>query len=323
MLNTVSKLLLALVLLVPGPLLAHDARPLYLQINEINSVQPEQYQYTLKMQIPPSVEANNRPYVTLPESCRHERLGLVVQLACSTPLSGQSIGIHYPDFNPSITTLIRASFLNGEQSQALLSPSESQWQLPTAASKSQVIRDYTVLGVEHILIGWDHLLFLLCLLMISGTVKRTLITISGFTLAHSLTLVLTTLGIIRLPIAPVEAVIALSILFLAAEIIRDRRQTLAWRYPVAVSVLFGLIHGFGFASVLQDIGLPQTELTTALLFFNIGVEIGQVMFVLAVMTLFYLLRQWRRFPLEKLQQLMIYGAGSLAAFWTIERIAGF
>lgn len=323
MLNTVYRVLLALVLLAPGPLLAHDARPLYLQINEVDRTPSDRLHYTLKLQIPPSVEANNRPSLGIPDGCDHETLGMIVQLSCSQPLTGQTLAIHYPQFNPSITTLIRVSFSSGAHYQTLLSPSENTWQIPTEQSTSAVISEYTLLGIEHILIGWDHLLFLLCLLMISGTIKRTLITISGFTLAHSLTLVLTTLGMIQLPIAPVEAVIALSILFLAAEISRGNRQSLAWRYPMAVSILFGLIHGFGFASVLQDIGLPQTELTTALLFFNVGVEIGQVMFVSAVMLLFHLLGRLRAFPLAGLQQLMIYATGSLAAFWTIQRIAGF
>jgi len=321
--TTVFKRLLALLLLLPGTLLAHDARPLYLQINELDKTQSAAYRYTLKLQVPPSVEADNRPYLTLPNGCEHERLGLVVQLNCRAPLAGQTLEINYPQFNPSITTLVRASFSSGASYQQLLSPSESRWQVPTERSTAAVAREYSILGIEHILIGWDHLLFLLCLLLITGTLKRTLITISGFTLAHSLTLVLTTLGVIRLPIAPVEALIALSILFLAAEIIRDRRDTLAWRYPVAVSSMFGLIHGFGFAAVLQDIGLPQTELGSALLFFNIGVEIGQVLFVGAVMTLFALLRRWQRFPLLRAQQLMIYGVGSLAAFWTLHRVAGF
>lgn len=321
--TTVFNRLLALLLLLPGTVLAHDARPLYLQINEVERAQSAAYHYTLKMQVPPSVEADNRPYLTLPDSCEHERLGLIVQLRCSAPLAGQTLQINYPQFNPSITTLVRASFSSGARYQQLLPPSESRWQVPTERTTSAVISEYSRLGVEHILMGWDHLLFLLCLLLIAGTLKRTLITISGFTLAHSLTLVLTTLGLIRVPVAPVEAVIALSILFLAAEIIRDRRDTLAWRHPVTVSTLFGLIHGFGFAAVLQDIGLPQTELGTALLFFNIGVEVGQVLFVGAVMALFALLRHWSGFPLLHAQKVMVYSVGSLAAFWTLQRIAGF
>lgn len=323
MLNTASKWLLVLLLLLPEFSQAHEARPLYLQINEVDAQQSNRYHYTLRMQIPPSIEADNRPYIILPQSCRHERQGLVMLLNCASALPGQTLSIQYPKFNPSIATLIRVALRSGETHQKMLSPSETQWRLPTQESAPAVVSEYTRLGIEHILMGWDHLLFLLCLLTIAGTLKRTLVTISGFTLSHSLTLVLTALGLIRAPIAPVEAAIALSILFLAAEIARNRRQTLAWRYPVCVSTLFGLVHGFGFATALREIGLPQTELTSALLFFNIGVEIGQVLFVTAVMTLFFLLGRWRSFPLARLQHLMMYGAGSLAAFWTIERVAGF
>ncbi|NVK41466.1 MAG: HupE/UreJ family protein [Oceanospirillaceae bacterium] len=323
MLKIVSKLLFILVLLAPGSLFAHDARPLYLQIDELDSQPSGHYRYNLKLNAPPSIEADNRPFVTLPDSCQRQALGLMVQLSCSTPLAGQTIAIDYPQYNPSITTLVRITFNSGESHQKLLSPEETQWQLPTRESATEVVSEYTILGIEHILAGWDHLLFLLCLLMISGTFKRTLITVSGFTVAHSLTLVLTTLGMVRLPIAPVEAVIALSILFLAAEIARGRRDSVAWRFPVAVSTLFGLVHGFGFAAVLQEIGLPQTELATALLFFNLGVEIGQVAFVATTLALLNLLGRWSALPQAFTRQLLMYGTGSLAAFWTLQRVAGF
>ncbi|GGO78956.1 membrane protein [Marinobacterium nitratireducens] len=316
-------LLLALLLLAPTTLLAHEARPLYLQIDELDSAQAGGYSYRLKFNLPPSITADNRPFLTLPDSCKSQSLGLLVQLDCTGSLDGKTIGIDYPKYNPSVSALARIRYSSGESHQALLSPQDTQWQLPPRESASAIVGEYTALGIEHILIGWDHLLFLLCLVMISGSFKRTLITVSGFTLSHSLTLVLTTLGLVRLPIAPVEAVIALSILFLAAEIARGQRTSLAWRYPVAVSTLFGLVHGFGFASVLQEIGLPQTELATALLFFNLGVEIGQVIFVLAVTTVFYLLGNWAAPSLARLQQALLYGAGSLAAFWTLQRIAGF
>ncbi|KAA1174112.1 HupE/UreJ family protein [Marinobacter salinexigens] len=323
MLKIVCKSLLAILLLIPGLSQAHDARPLYLQINALATASSGAYQYTVKMQVPPSVEANNRPYLTLPDNCTHESMGMVVRVECGQALSGQTLRIDWPKYNPSITTLISAELGSKERYQQLLRPGESSWQVPAERDSLSVVTDYSILGVEHILIGWDHLLFLLCLIWIAGTFKRLLITISGFTVAHSLTLVLTTLGYIRLPIAPVEAVIALSILFLATEIIRNRRDTLAWRFPVAVSTLFGLIHGFGFASVLQDIGLPQGDLGIALLFFNVGVEIGQVLFVGAVVAIFTVLKRVEKFPLAQAQTMMVYGAGSLAAFWTLERVSGF
>ncbi|RRJ84400.1 HupE/UreJ family protein [Aestuariirhabdus litorea] len=322
MLKTSFRLLLALLLLGATPLLAHESRPLYLQVEELPAATGS-YRYHLQLKIPPSVEAANTPFLRLPEHCRRDGPGAQALALCSQPLTGQTLIVDYPRFNPSIATLIRVSLASGERHQTLLAPGETHWQLPAQRTSGDLMGKYAYLGVVHILEGWDHLLFLLCLLLIAGTLKRTLVTVSGFTLAHSLTLALTTLGLLRIPIPPVEAVIALSILFLAAEISRDRRDTLAWRHPVVVSLLFGLIHGFGFASVLGEVGLPQREIGTALLFFNLGVELGQLLFVALVMALFAGLRRWRAFPLARAQQLLIYGVGSLAAFWTLQRIAGF
>lgn len=322
--NIVFKWVTAVVLLLAsGIAQAHDARPLYLQINELKNASNGKYNYSVKLQVPPSVGTDNRPYLTLPQDCSHQPMGMIVQVQCTSPLTGKTLLIDWPQHNPSISTLISASMGSKDSYQQLLGPGERSWQVPEERDSRRVAIDYSVLGVEHILIGWDHLLFLLCLIWIAGTFKRLLITISGFTVAHSLTLVLTTLGYIRLPIAPVEAVIALSILFLAAEILRNRRDTLAWRFPVAVSALFGLIHGFGFASVLQEIGLPQGDLGIALLFFNVGVEIGQILFVGVVVSAFKFVQRWKPFPLAHVQTFIMYGAGSLATFWTLERVSGF
>ena len=155
-------------------------------------------------------------------------------------------------------------------------------------NKMQIAKDYTSLGVRHILEGYDYLLFLACLIMIAGTGRRILITVTGFTVAHSITLALSAFNLLRVPSAPVEAVIALSIVFLASEIAKEPRDTLTYKYPALVSVAFGLLHGLGFASVLRQIGLPQTEIVMGLLFFNIGVEIGQLAFIAMIILIYKL-----------------------------------
>jgi hydrogenase/urease accessory protein HupE len=159
-----------------------------------------------------------------------------------------------------------------------------------------------------------------------------LITITGFTIAHSITLALAALDVIRIPTPPVEAAIALSVVFLAWEIVKNDETQLTYRYPVAVSMSFGLLHGLGFAAVLRDIGLPQTELPTALLFFNVGVEIGQILFVLALVALFLLARPVLRKVLESddhdvhwnwITTPASYVIGGVASYWLIDRISGF
>lgn len=159
----------------------------------------------------------------------------------------------------------------------------------------QVAWDYTVLGIEHILFGFDHLLFVLALLLIVSGTRRLLMTITAFTIAHSITLAAATMGLVWLPGPPVEATIALSILFLASELVKVNRgqPSLTVRYPWLVVFTFGLLHGLGFAGTLADVGLPQHEIPLALLMFNVGVELGQVLFVFVILAFVYVLQKLR------------------------------
>jgi len=296
---------------------AHEARPLSIVINETaNNV------YVMKTKIPPSVPVFNHPKVSMPDFCRQQ--GKIFH--CSQDIQGGLLNIKYPQFNPAVSTLIRVNRLSGEKHSVLLGPKESSWSFPTKETKMGVASQYTQLGISHILGGIDHLLFLVGLLFIAKTRRRILIAITGFTCAHSITLILSALNLVRLPVAPVEAIIALSIVFVAAEIARGKKDTITYRYPIAVSSSFGLLHGFGFAAVLNEIGLPQTELLTGLLFFNVGVEIGQLMFVGGLVSLVFGLLFVSKLRIEhvfKFERSIAYVLGILAVYWMFERISNF
>lgn len=198
----------------------------------------------------------------------------------------------------------------------------AEWQAGSG-STLRAAKRYTVLGIEHILAGLDHLLFVLALLFVVEGRWKLVKTITAFTVAHSITLGLATLGYVTLPSAPVEAAIALSIVFLASEIVwKTRGQTsLTFRAPWIVAFAFGLLHGLGFADALSEIGLPPAEIPVALLFFNIGVELGQLLFVAVALTtawgLVIALRNERALSVGRL--LLVYGMGTIAMFWTVER----
>lgn len=193
------------------------------------------------------------------------------------------------------------------------------------AGTSEIAWSYLVLGVEHILGGIDHLLFVLALLLIVRGGRRIVLTVTAFTVAHSITLVAATLGWFHVPGPPVEAMIALSIVFVAAEVVRglQGRPGITARAPWVVAFSFGLLHGFGFAGALAEVGLPQTAIPVALLMFNVGVEIGQLIFVavaLAVGALIVRLPMLRR---PWMQYAVPYAIGAVAMFWVIERIGAF
>ncbi len=219
--------------------------------------------------------------------------------------------------------LLRVALADGTTHSAILRPSAPSFTIAEQASKGEVAASYWRMGVIHILEGVDHLLFLLALLLIVEGFWKLLQTVTAFTLAHSVTLALATLGFVHVPPAPTEAVIALSILFLAAEIVRRREGKigLTERRPWLVALAFGLFHGLGFAGALSEVGVPAHEVPLALLMFNVGVETGQVIFVVAVVAA---LAALRRLPLAAppgAWRLAPYTIGALAAFWTLERVA--
>jgi hydrogenase/urease accessory protein HupE len=222
--------------------------------------------------------------------------------------------------------LVRVQHLDGSTQVTRLTPAAPSFVIAAAPRAMEVAGTYLRLGVEHILLGIDHLLFVLALLILVEGTRRLVATITAFTLAHSLTLAGATLGFVHVPGPPVEAAIALSIMFVAAEIIRGRHGTvgLTRRFPWIVAFTFGLLHGFGFAGALSEVGLPHAAIPIALLCFNVGVELGQLLFIGSVLGALavagWIARRvgialpgwgWRVPP---------YAIGAVAAFWLVQRV---
>lgn len=221
--------------------------------------------------------------------------------------------------------LVRITLKDGSEHSTILRSSLNTFTIPEKATNKELAFSYLSMGTIHILEGYDHLLFLVALLLIISSFRKLLLTITAFTLAHSITLALATLGWVNMPSAPTEAVISLSILFLAIEIIRLREgeTPLTAKNPWIVAFSFGLIHGLGFAGALSEIGVPQNAVPLALVMFNVGVEIGQVVFVTAVAGLLALIRRFGLPSHEFTGKLVPYAIGAVAAYWTIERTLSF
>jgi hydrogenase/urease accessory protein HupE len=221
--------------------------------------------------------------------------------------------------------LVRMAFADGSTWVQRLTPQQPATVIPVRPGAWEIAGTYLGLGVEHILTGIDHLLFVLALLILTTGTWRLLKTVTAFTVAHSITLGLATLGIVHVPSKPVEAVIALSIVFVAAEILHTRRGRigLAARMPWMVAFTFGLLHGFGFARALSEVGLPAGQIPVALLFFNLGVEAGQVLFIAAVLVLVAGAKRVRIAWPRWAELVPPYAIGSVAMFWVVQRIAAF
>ena len=312
-----------------GSARAHEVRPGYL---ELRQTELETFDVTWK--VPAKGDLRLGIYARLPESCRSLTPRSTYSMGgahtdrwsvtCPGGLAGGTIAID--GLSGTMTdVLARLERLDGTTQVELLTPATPSFVVVEVSSKFEVAGTYLRLGVEHILLGIDHLLFVLALLILVEGRRRLIGTVTAFTVAHSLTLAAATLGFVHVPQGPVEAVIALSIVFVAGEIAHTRqgRPGVTQRWPWVVAFVFGLLHGFGFAGALSEVGLPQQAIPLALLFFNVGVELGQLLFIAAALGLAVVVRRTTIPQPAWAWRLPAYGIGSIATFWMIERVAGF
>jgi len=313
-----------LALFIAAPAYAHESRPGYLELREVSD---GRYEVLWKQPAVGDLVLQLSP--VFPDSCTVTHLDrrLVpgamstrLTLSCPSGLAGNSIRITGLE-DTTTSVLVRVYHLDGSEETHLVHPTAPFVTIRGAAGWTQRARSYLQLGIEHILLGLDHLLFVLGLLLIIKDRWMLLKTVTAFTVAHSITLAVATLGYAKVPGPPLNAAIALSILFLGPEIVRSwRGQTsLTIRQPWVVAFAFGLLHGFGFASGLTATGLPRGEIPLALLLFNVGVEIGQLGFVCLVLLLERSFRQLEIQWPSWIAHAPGYLVGSFGAFWTIER----
>ncbi len=326
-----KKSIIFLLLLCMATLLSADIiRPAYLQVKEFKS-----NHYKLLLKLPVKGTKRLPIKAVLPQECitirplsTHFVNGAYLErwsVKCKDGLIGKTVtlkGLRETDTD----VLLRLEFLDHSSQSILLTSTKTAYTIPQNPSALQIVKTYTWLGITHILLGFDHLLFVFCLLLIVKGRRRLLWTITAFTLAHSLTMAGATLGIVTIAQAPVEAIIALSILFLSIEIIHEKqgKRGLTSRYPWIIAFIFGLLHGFGFAGALAEIGLPEQAIGIALLFFNIGVELGQLVFVATVLLLGVLVQRLAHPSFfQKVETIGVYAIGTISSFWLIERVSSF
>ena len=315
-------------LLAIPPAQAHDARPAYLEIKETTAGR-----YSILWRTPVLAGMRLPVVLSLPEEVRDLSKPVVQHLSASLlerrwvdagPQGLAGKRIDFPGLQLTITdVVVRVNFLDGRSWTAIARPAQPWIKIEATRSMWASALDFLREGIWHILSGADHLLFVFGLLMIVRSPSMLIKTVTAFTVAHSITLAAATLGYVRPPAPPIEAGIALSILFLGLEIIRARRGGTSFtiRHPWVAAFAFGLLHGFGFASAMSTAGLPPADVPLALLSFNVGVEIGQLVFVALVLLLVRGLSLLKVSWPRRAELLPAYVVGSLAAFWLVQRLA--
>jgi hydrogenase/urease accessory protein HupE len=337
--KTLFVLFAVLGVLVAQPARSDELRPGYLELRQTTPntysllfkipARGEDLRLAIYVNLPKGTQDVGAPRASFSDGAYVERRtirrdgGLIGQTVTIEGLSATSTDV-----------LVRVESLAGAIQTERLSPTRTAFVVQATPGGGEVAATYLRLGVEHILFGFDHLLFVLALVILVREWRRVAITVTAFTIAHSITLAAATLGFVNVSGPPVEATIALSIMLVAVEILNARRgkPSLTARLPWLVAFSFGLLHGFGFAGALAEVGLPQHAIPVALLFFNFGVEIGQLLFVAAVLTMIWLLHQAASKlseaacvtrALDRVDVAIAYGIGGVAAYWLIERTTAF
>ena len=320
-------LILGLLIFLPSWVHAHEVRPGYLELRES---QPGLFSTTWKVPARGDYRLAIQP--SYPEFCRQIGEPMTAQadsafiergrIRCDKPLAGSRIFVRGLEATQT-DVLVRIDGTDGAVETERLTPSQPDFIVPANPSRLAVFWTYFQLGVEHILTGVDHLLFVLCLVLLVRDVRMLLATVTAFTVAHSITLAAATLGFVNVRSAPVEATITLSIVFLASELLRDpaQRSDITQYYPWLVAFSFGLLHGLGFAGALAEVGLPHGEIPLALFSFNVGVECGQLAFIAAVLSVIYLGRLALRQSPVWAPRVAAYAIGCIASYWVFERLA--
>ena len=314
------------------PVAADEFRPAYLQLHQVDAVTYDvlwkvpALDETTTMRIHPVFPDGTQALTPVRSRYATGATALRWRLAVEGGLAGKAIG--FPGLSASpIDVLVRVERSDGTVQLGRVLQVEPRFMVTASPGSFDLVRTYTVLGIEHILTGYDHLLFVLALLLLVQGKRRLIATVTAFTVAHSLTLFAATLGWVHVPGPSVEAMIALSIVFVATEIVHSRqgRSGLTKRFPWTVAFVFGLLHGLGFAGALAEVGLPQASIPTALLFFNVGVEIGQLLFITLVFVVIALSRRvshWLALTTPGwLWRVPPYAIGGLASFWVVQRIS--
>lgn len=320
-------------MITPALAHAHALEPGYLQFSKLS-----EDTYRVFFRIPDVQGASMDISALLPETCETPQARALKSdgrawvsawvTTCPDGLTGKRVEISGLE-RQNTDVLMRYPDAGGEMRAHRFTPTQTGFVIPERPSALDIFTSYLPLGFDHILEGIDHLLFVFALMLLIPNLSHLIGAITAFTIAHSITLAGVTLGWFSLPGPPVEAVIALSIMFVAAELLRKDTvsRSLGQRYPWVISFSFGLLHGFGFAGALQDIGLPQNDIPLALLAFNLGVELGQLLFVFVLLIAAGLLRYalGQTFRVQKAPALKVaaYGIGIVSAYWFIERLVGF
>jgi hydrogenase/urease accessory protein HupE len=322
----VWALLIALIALAgAAPARAHQFAPALLEVEEVSADEA-----AVKWKQPAIRVQGSQLRPVLPVECegvgdpevRKEGTGIRAswRIRCPGGLTGKSVGVE-GIAGSQADVLLRVTLRDGRRIRHVLKAETPSFKIDADGSRAGVVKDYATLGVEHILLGWDHLLFVLALVLLVGWGRSLVWTITSFTAGHSVTLALASLGVVHVPQAPIEAAIALSIFFLAVELTSARTggRTLTRRAPWAVAAGFGLLHGLGFAGALAEVGLPTAEIPLALFSFNLGIELGQLAFVGVVLLVAAALRRvpvgWPRWVTAA----PAYGIGTMAIFWFLQR----
>lgn len=316
------------VLLAPWPAVAHPLAPALLELREAGGGRIEVTWKTSVLRAPgiqvePVLPPECRPLSAPRAEVQGEAVVATWAIDCGAAgLVGRRVGVEGLG-EARIDALVRASLADGRVVRAVVRAADPYLTVPAREERSAILRAYIAIGIEHILTGLDHLLFIAGLLLLVRTRRLLIETVTAFTVGHSITLSLAVLDVVRLPSGPIELLIACSVFWLAVELARDpeARPSLVQRRPWLMALAFGLLHGLGFASALQEVGLPQADLPLALLAFNLGIEIGQLAFVALWLSATALLRRVpARWPAWA-AQVPLYVMGTLAAFWCFERAA--